>query len=224
MKRQTGLSMIEVLIAVVILSVGLLAMAAMQIMSLQNISNSVFRTQAMLLAKDMADRMDANYIEARKDATNSLYQVEVNEDDPPPPPPAAVASCRTTAGCTSLQMAQDDYATWAALVAQDLPDGDVVVCRDNDASNDLDSDNSGTVDNNDDPCDPTMANVCVTDDGDGDGVNDILAPYTIRVCWSETGNRRDVDGDGDIDVNDRQLNEIILPSGRVLHQYTLSFQ
>ncbi len=33
-----------------------------------------------------------------------------------------------------------------------------------------------------------------------------------------------VDGDGDIDANDRQLNEIILPSGRVLHHYTLSFQ
>ena len=213
MNRQTGLSMIEVLIAVVILSVGLLAMAAMQILSLQNNSNSVFRTQGMLLARDMADRMEANYTQARRDATTSPYQLAAQ----PAAPATLYLNSACNAGCVPAAMALDDIATWAGLAAQDLPEGRVVVCRDNDETNDMDSNNSGTVDNNDDPCDPAMVNVCNV-------AGNNLSPYTIRVCWSETGSRRDIDGDGDIDANDRQLNEIILPNGRVLHQYTLSFQ
>ncbi len=54
--------MIEVLIAVLILGIGLLGAAAIQVLSLQNVGNSDYRTQATLLTNEMAElaRVEGN--------------------------------------------------------------------------------------------------------------------------------------------------------------------
>jgi len=52
--------MIEVLITMVILAIGLLGIAAMQLNGLRSANNSVHRTQATLLADDFIERMRAN--------------------------------------------------------------------------------------------------------------------------------------------------------------------
>ncbi len=57
MHKQTGSSLLEVLVAVVILAFGLLGLAGLQISSVKSSHSAYLRSQATLLAYDMADRM-----------------------------------------------------------------------------------------------------------------------------------------------------------------------
>jgi len=58
--RQAGFSLIEVLIALIIMSVGMLGIAGLYVQSLQAGRTSMFRHQAVSLAGDVADRIRAN--------------------------------------------------------------------------------------------------------------------------------------------------------------------
>ena len=59
-KEQSGFTMIEVLVTIAILVVGLLGLAAMQTLSTLAELESYQRAQALVLVRDMADRMSAN--------------------------------------------------------------------------------------------------------------------------------------------------------------------
>lgn len=63
--RQQGLSLIEVLIAALILAIGLLGIAAMQAVTLRNSQSAFDRTQAVVLSYSMFDAMRANAAAAR---------------------------------------------------------------------------------------------------------------------------------------------------------------
>ena len=58
--QQSGFTMIEVLVTIAILVVGLLGLAAMQALSTIAELESYQRSQALVLVRDMADRMTAN--------------------------------------------------------------------------------------------------------------------------------------------------------------------
>lgn len=58
--RERGLTLIEVLVAIVLIAFGLLAVASMQITGLKNNQSAHYRTTATVLAYDMLDRMRAN--------------------------------------------------------------------------------------------------------------------------------------------------------------------
>ena len=58
--NNKGFTLIEVLIAVIILSIGLLGMAGIQIKGLRGTTSSTVRSQATILANDIAERMHVN--------------------------------------------------------------------------------------------------------------------------------------------------------------------
>jgi len=58
--RQLGFSMIEVMVAVVILSTALLALTLLQVISLRGSGSAYSRSEAVVLSYDIADRMRAN--------------------------------------------------------------------------------------------------------------------------------------------------------------------
>jgi type IV pilus assembly protein PilV len=58
--HQSGMSLIEILVAIVILSVGLLGLVALQAKALRNNQSSFERTSAVVLTYSIADRMRAN--------------------------------------------------------------------------------------------------------------------------------------------------------------------
>ena len=58
--RQTGFTLIEIGVAVLILSVGILGVAGMQSVGVRESQNTYFRSQANILVMDMANRMWAN--------------------------------------------------------------------------------------------------------------------------------------------------------------------
>jgi type IV pilus assembly protein PilV len=71
--RLRGFTLVEALVALVVLSVGLLGVAGMQLSSLQTNSTAFQRTQATFLAEDIADRMRANRAQALAGAYNFAF-------------------------------------------------------------------------------------------------------------------------------------------------------
>ncbi len=67
---QSGFSLMEVLIALLIMSIGLLGLAALQATSLKANHGAYQRTQATFLAYDIMDRMRANRIQAAAGSYN----------------------------------------------------------------------------------------------------------------------------------------------------------
>ena len=118
--QQSGFTLIEVMVSVLVLSIGLVGVAALQGVSLKNTQSAFMRSQATALAYDVADRMRANVISARI----GLY------DSGSYDPPATVAGCKSTTGCTAQNMAEHDLAEWNAAIATYLPMGQGVVCVD----------------------------------------------------------------------------------------------
>jgi len=113
--NQKGFTLMEVLVAVLVLSLGLLGVAGMQMMSLKNTNSAYQRTQATQLAYDIIDRMRANRKEA--ETTGSSYAVSAGGTY------SASTACETTA-CTEPNMATYDIANWKVALAATLPGGD----------------------------------------------------------------------------------------------------
>jgi type IV pilus assembly protein PilV len=59
-RRQSGVSLVEVLVAIVVLSIGLLGLAGLQASGIRVGQSSIHRSQAAQLAYDMADRIRVN--------------------------------------------------------------------------------------------------------------------------------------------------------------------
>jgi type IV pilus assembly protein PilV len=58
--RQKGFTLLEVLVAMLVLSIGLLGLAGLMASSLRNNHSAYYRTQATWLAYDVIDRMRVN--------------------------------------------------------------------------------------------------------------------------------------------------------------------
>ena len=111
--RQTGFSLLEVLIAIVITSIGLLGLAAMQATGLRNNHSAYQRSQATVLAYDIADRMRSN-------ASSMISYVAPVEEGTPE---VDLSGCVSTSGCSATLLAQNDIAEWNADLVAALPDG-----------------------------------------------------------------------------------------------------
>lgn len=67
---EDGFTMVELLVAVLVLSIGLLGLAGLQAAGLRNNQSAYQRSQATILAYDIADRMRANQAAAAAGAYN----------------------------------------------------------------------------------------------------------------------------------------------------------
>lgn len=110
--RQAGFSMIEVLVAVLVLSVGLLGMAALMASSMRNNQSANFRTQATNLAYDYIDMMRANITNAPNYARSGYTNPAACNVAQAP---FAYADCSSQHAC--------DRAKWASNLCYALPNG-----------------------------------------------------------------------------------------------------
>ena len=101
---QHGFSLMEVLIALLVTSVGLLGLAALQSVSLKQNHGAHLRAQATVLAHDMVERMRAN----RQQALGGAYDADFGE----------------TGGSG---LAATDLDDWQSLIDASLPAGDGAV-------------------------------------------------------------------------------------------------
>jgi type IV pilus assembly protein PilV len=107
MNKNAGFTLVEVLIAMLVLAIGLLGLAALQINSLRNNQSAYNRTQATLLAYEMADRMRTN-----KFAKNAYVSTSS---------PVIQYACNSRSNsCTAHLMAKYDLVLWYAHIISAL--------------------------------------------------------------------------------------------------------
>jgi type IV pilus assembly protein PilV len=115
-----GFTLIEVLIALVIMAIGLLGMASLTMISLQSSQGAYLRSQATLLAYDIAERMRANHDQA---ITSNAYTLTTTSSTSDP-------GCKAT-GCTPNDQAQLDIHEWRTALTESIPGSKAIISRAN---------------------------------------------------------------------------------------------
>lgn len=107
LRKSKGFSLVEVLIALVIMSVGMLGIAGLYVHSMQAGRTSMLRHHAVTLAGDIADRIRAN------PTAGAAYEAA----------PGANTTCVApqNANCNAAQMAAQDILLWRAQALDFLP-------------------------------------------------------------------------------------------------------
>ncbi len=105
-KKSRGFSLVEVLIALIVMSVGMLGIAGLYVQSMQAGRTSMLRHHAVTLASDIADRIRAN------PTAGAAYIAS----------PGADNNC-VDAGtdCSVAEMAAHDIFLWEAQAIEFLP-------------------------------------------------------------------------------------------------------
>lgn len=109
-----GFSLIEVMVALIVLSIGMLGIAGMQVRGLQFGQQALVSTRAIGLAGDMADRIRANSA-AGVVSPGDAYAVGNQDPAATPPFPCAdtdTFSVTAVAVCTPLELADYDIWDW----------------------------------------------------------------------------------------------------------------
>lgn len=113
-RQQAGYTLIEVLIAALVLSVGVLGIAGLQITSLKNLQTSNHTGIAAMLANGIADRMWVNQAQV-------LANAYVHTTDPASPPDCIGGTC------TPAQMVSFDVNDWQdQITGYSRPGGTVI--------------------------------------------------------------------------------------------------
>ncbi len=98
--RQRGFTLLEVLVALLVLSIGLLGLAGLMASSLRNNQSAYYRSQATWLAYDVIDRMRTN----RPNAADYIV---------------GIGGASVAGG-----LAAADITDWKAMISNSLPGGD----------------------------------------------------------------------------------------------------
>lgn len=165
--RQRGVGIIEVLIALLVVSIGVLGMAGLQLTGLQHSAGTFNRAKALLLAENMATRMRGN-LPAVELQLFDLYNSANASCTTRPAPYCQASSSGAGASCTTDELASFDMAIvscgdWGTSaptqgVVNSLPNGILDIACDS-------------------PCGPSST-------------------YTVNVSWTEgqriTSDRDDV--------------------------------
>ena len=114
-RKISGFTLIEVLVALVIMSVGMLGIAGLYVHSMQAGRTSILHHHAVTLAGDVADRIRAN-------PTAAAAYTAVGADN----------NCILGGvDCTPVEMAANDIFIWDQQAVDTLPTGTVTIVFDN---------------------------------------------------------------------------------------------
>ncbi|WP_353365857.1 type IV pilus modification protein PilV [Acidovorax sp. FG27] len=116
-RGQAGMTLIESLIAIVVMALGILGIVGIQMRTLVETQTSNSRAQAIRLIDNLSERVRLNP-SASTASVNANY-ITAFGDTP------ASTSCAT--GCTAANLAAYDRGAWKRLVQSTLPLGDAAV-------------------------------------------------------------------------------------------------
>jgi len=120
-KSAKGFSLIELLVAVLVMGIGVLGITGLQMVSLQNNRGALVRSEAVQLAYDMMDRIRAN--PAGTPAGNSYNGLAVGATPP------AFTDCIAN-NCTQAQMVTFDQAMWKCALGTHNDHANCLLLRD----------------------------------------------------------------------------------------------
>jgi type IV pilus assembly protein PilV len=161
---QRGFTLLEVLIAIIISTIGLLGIAKLQLVTLKNNSGSQFRSIAIQLASDTMERMRGNQTGVNSGFYNLATTSPADARYATP-----VATCTDSSGsCTPQERAQTDAAEIMAQAKRALPNGVIVVCIDS---------GSGGI--------PSFNGATINAECDGLGTS-----HAVKVFWLDDRNNK----------------------------------
>jgi type IV pilus modification protein PilV len=185
--RQTeGFTLVEVLVAVVILSVGLLGLAGMQITGLRSVNNASSYTQATLAVNDIIERIRTNPVAVENNAFLDIDSATNIHCGTLPNPYCSEyhdgSNIVAAQSCTAAEMASFDINIW--FCGENIGGGNrtgalpgifpqaraTITCNDQDPFTD--------------PADPAGG---TTPDGDPCTFG---SPHTISLSWNELNPER----------------------------------
>jgi len=126
--KRSGFSLIEVLVSILVLALGVIGAAGMQLTAMRTTQQSAFQTLALQLAGEMADKMRANDSQMKKAGANPFLAVSYQsaiEGEPAPPGKLCYSSA-----CDGDDLAEFDIYEWKKRIKESLPGGRALICRD----------------------------------------------------------------------------------------------
>jgi len=112
-KKARGFSLLEIMIAVLVFSIGLLGTAALTASSVKSNNVAYLRSQANFLTANMADRMAANHLPVWANAFDGTFNEATT----------ITRDCDATSPCTEDERALRDAQQWGQMVGTLLPNG-----------------------------------------------------------------------------------------------------
>lgn len=133
--QPTGFSLIEVLIAIVVLSVGLLGLAGAQYQGASSTNDAYYRSQATMIGNELAERMHANQpaVDNNNYTPINIANAQTYIDTSPAPSNCDTTQKKTATSCDTTEMAFFDIYRAASDINQRLPGGTLnITCADSD--------------------------------------------------------------------------------------------
>jgi type IV pilus assembly protein PilV len=121
----SGFTLIEVLISILILSIGIIGAIKMQLISIQTTQQSNYFSIAVELATEMADKMRCNGDQMRS-TSNPFLKVNFSASKDKIEYPTTCFDVN----CTPDQLASSDISEWLQSIRASLPNSRAVICRD----------------------------------------------------------------------------------------------
>ena len=125
-RTQKGMTLIEVLVAAFVLSIGLLGHSKIQSLGVRAGTDANMRTQGTYLLTEMMERLRANRLAADSNYYASIDYASIDCSVAP-----AMVCSEGTAGsaeqCTADEMADEDSIQWFCDVQDTMPNGNVAV-------------------------------------------------------------------------------------------------
>lgn len=115
--RQRGATLIDVLVGLLLLSLGLTSTAALHVRLLAHMQSAQQRAAATQLALDLSERLRANALAA----TQGVYDAALLEALAPAPGPGADSACAAGALCSGAEIAARDLRAWHEAAQRALP-------------------------------------------------------------------------------------------------------
>lgn len=127
MRRPTaGFTMVEVLVAVLLLAVGVVGALAMQAHAMRTRQESALLSEAVQAAASLAERIRAN---AAQSSSYLGFQFDAAPGAQAPEPPDAPDACAGTP-CDAAALAQRELGEFRQRLQSTLPSARAAICRD----------------------------------------------------------------------------------------------
>jgi type IV pilus assembly protein PilV len=127
-RYSQGFTLLEILVAIVVLSFGLLGMVGIQAMALKSNNDAKQQSAAVQLAGEYSDMMRGNKsVAVGLDAASNPYLIADYTGEAPTNPPQL---CNAIACTTALNVAQWEKFDWLSRIRATFPGAHVVVCYD----------------------------------------------------------------------------------------------
>jgi type IV pilus assembly protein PilV len=126
--ESSGFTLVEVLVSMLVLAVGMIGTARVQLTALRTAQHSAYQTTALQLAAEIADRMRANNGQAGSGGVSGAFSsIDYSSTVDPlgTPPTMCYAS-----NCGADDLANFDIYEWKSRVKNALPGGRIKICRD----------------------------------------------------------------------------------------------